>query len=569
MPRSWQANRRQFIAGTGALTAAGFAASLRAQNGRKLNVLMIITDQEQSMSSFPAGLIDKLPAHQRLLRMGTNFRNYHVQTTPCSPSRSTIFSGQHTQRTGLYLNSDTPPNPLPADDMPTLGNMMQAAGYFTSYKGKWHLSRINQERDWNRVPGGIYPNTERYLERYGFHDYGFDGEEVGLTWDGYRSDQFVAADVSRQLFDFVRRDKAGGRPWFQVAGLVNPHDIMFYDATGKQTEGRPHPDVLAPLRREPGDPLYEEDNGFALPESFYKDDLSTKPEAHRAIQRLNDMFYGPIALSDEESWHRFNNYYYNCLRDVDRRLEQILWALESSGQIENTIIVYTTDHGERAAAHGLRQKGGTIYREETNVPMIIVHPDVAGGKTTDKLMSAIDLAPTMMAMGGLSQTTQQDMFPGLPGVDVSAAVADPSTSTERDRRGHLFNYAVAYYWEPSTGTRQSTVAGPGDYEKIYDLTKRRLHRGVHDGRYKFARYFGPAFHHVPKDWKTLSQRNDLELYDTHHDPNEIVNLAYHRDMRKVVLRLNSMVNSLIEQEVGKDDGHEYPGDTSLYNRPWA
>src|SRR3546814_1038304 len=69
---------------------------------------------------------------------------------------------------------------------------------------------------------------------------------------------------------------------------------------------------------------------------------------------------------DEESWHRFINYYYNCLRDVDRRLGQLLWALKESGQIDNTIIIYTSDHGERAGAHGMRQKGATRSEEHTS-----------------------------------------------------------------------------------------------------------------------------------------------------------------------------------------------------------
>ncbi|MBZ6379590.1 MULTISPECIES: sulfatase-like hydrolase/transferase [Pacificimonas] len=549
------------------MAAIGMGTSASGgSRGKPYNILMIITDQEQSMASFPEGLLEKLPGHRRLLELGTNIANYHVHTTPCSPSRSTIFSGHHTQRTGLFLNSDTPPNPIAAHTMPTLGHMMQEAGYFTSYKGKWHLSQINRKRDWNRVPGGIYPNTSDYLVDYGFHDYGFDGEEVGLTWDGYRSDMFVAADVSRQIFDYAEKDRAGGKPWFQVAGLVNPHDIMFYDATGNQAASRPHPDVLAPVKTAPGDPLYEVDNGFPLPESFHADDLSDKPEAHRAIARLNDAFFGEMPLSDEASWRRFVNYYYNCLRDVDRRVEQMLWALEASGQMENTIIIYTTDHGERAAAHGMRQKGGTMYREETNVPMIVVHPDIPGGRTTSGLMGAIDLAPTLMTLGGMSASQAANAFPDLPGVDVSSLLMHPQQKTQRDDLGHLFNYAVAYYWEPKSGRRTNTTEGAANYDQIYDLTRRRLHRGVHDGRYKFARYFAPAHHHVPADWETLDRRNDLELYDTRADPNEITNLAYDPARRDDVLRLNAMVNRLIEREVGRDDGSEYPGPTDIYNQ---
>ncbi|MCC2603487.1 sulfatase-like hydrolase/transferase [Sphingopyxis yananensis] len=567
---NWDVNRRTFVGGIGALAAAGIAMPSFAKNGKKYNVLMIVTDQEQSIASYPKGLLEKLPAHRELMSRGLLVENFHVHTTPCTPSRGTIFQGQHTQRSGLFLNSDNAPHPVAAEDIPTLGHMMQDAGYYTCYKGKWHLSRINHDRNWTRITGPIYPSTEDAMLKYGFHDYGFDGEELGLTWDGYRSDKFVAGDAARSIFDYVRRDKAGGKPWFQVVGLVNPHDIMFYDATGKQADSRPHPNALGPLRREPGDPLYEENNGFDLPESFYKDDLSTKPEAHRAIRDLNNRFYGEMRHDDEASWHRFINYYYNCLRDVDRRIDQLLWALKESGQMDNTIIIYTSDHGERAGAHGLRQKGATIYREETNIPMIIVHPDFAGGRTTKKLMGAVDIAPTLMSLAGLSNQDIASRYPNLPGIDVSALLASPDAPTARDKYGHLFNYAVAHMWEPSSekdarGAKLAT--GEPDYARQFDLSKRRLHRGVHDGRWKFARYFAPAHHHQPQDWKTLSAMNDLELYDTVADPNELVNLAYDRKQRDNILRLNKMVNALVAREIGVDDGREYPGPTEIYNQP--
>ncbi|MDE2561114.1 MAG: sulfatase-like hydrolase/transferase [Sphingomonadales bacterium] len=562
-----QLDRRSLIAGAGALAGTSLAGPVHARNGRKFNVLMIVTDQEQGLQSWPKGMLEKLPGHQALLKRGLHVKNYHIQTTPCSPSRSTIFCGRHTQQTGVYLNADTPPNPVLTGSLPTLGNMMQAAGYYTSYKGKWHLSEINKDRNWNRVPGGIYPNTRDAMEKFGFHDYDFDGEAVGLTWDGYRSDEYVAAATSRSILDYG--DKAGqdGRPWFMVCGLVNPHDIMFYDATGRQAESRPHRDLLAPVMREPGDPLYAVDNGFDMPESFYKDDLSTKPEAHRAIRRLSDAFYGKLPLDDHASWLRFRNYYYNCLRDVDRRLQQVLWALEKSGQMDNTIIIYTADHGERCGAHTLRQKGGTMYREEINVPMIIVHPDLPGGRETDRIMSAVDIAPTLASLAGFDQGEFRAKFPGLPGVDVSSMIVDAKARTERDVRGHLFNYEVGYMWEPLKVKPKVAPGTPFSMDQVYDLSYRRLHRGVFDGRWKFARYFAPAHHHTPRDWKMLDRLNDLELYDTWEDPKELTNLAYVHGQRKNVLRLSAMVNALIAKEIGVDDGSCFPGPTSIYNQP--
>lgn len=569
---SFKIDRRAFFAGaTVAATAVTSAATAQVSarplpSGKKrsgLNILMIVTDQEMTPACYPPGFIDRLPGHKALMERGTNVEGYHVNTTPCSPSRSNIFFGHHTQKTGIYQNADTPPKPTVDPSLPSLGGMMRDAGYYSVYKGKWHLSGINEERDWNSVAGepGIYPNTREAMERYGFSEYNFDGEEVGLTWAGYHSDRVVAGEAGRLILDMKDPARRENKPWFMVVGLVNPHDIMFFDATGKQGETRPHADLLAPVRQEPGDPLYGEDLGYDLPESFYRDDLSTKPEAHMGIRAFNDRFYGDMPLDDIASWKRFRNYYFNCIRDVDRSIEQLLWTLEESGQLDDTIIILTSDHGERAGAHGMRQKGASIYREETNVPMLIVHPDIEGGKNSPRLMSAVDMAPTVLGLAGKDGDWITSRYPELPGVNVSSLVGDPQALTERDARGHLFNYAVAYYWgQPVAG--QTAPDGALNF----DMSKRRLHRGVHDGRYKFARYFAPSQHHVPTDWETLQRYNDLELYDTRSDPNELVNLAHNPAYKDEILRLNSMVNALIDREVGVDNGSEYPGPTDYYNK---
>lgn len=549
-------SRRATLAGLAA-TGLGFPAIGTAANRRRPNILFVMTDQEFGLASYPNGLLERLPAHRALLDAGTALNGYHVHTTPCSPSRSTIYTGQHTQHTGIIVNSDNDPKPQLPVDMPTLGTMLRAAGYYSSYKGKWHLSSINEKRNWNMAPTTHYPSTADYLEPYGFSDFSFYGEPIGLTWDGYANDQLVSGEAARLILD--SRGKLGDdKPWFLVVNLVNPHDIMFYDATGKQADTRAMRDGLGLMKGPPGDPLYTEDLGLSLPESFYRDDLSTKPEAHHAIAANNAAFYGALPRDDEASWHRFLNYYCNCLRDVDRNVARLLWALEASGVRDNTIVVYTSDHGERAGAHGMRQKGGTIYREETNIPMIVTHPDVQGGRSSQRLMSAIDVAPTLMELAGIGTGEWQTRFPALKGIDVSSLLADPAAATARDRRGHLFNYAVRHNWA-------SLPPGAGGKPR-FDLAKRRLHRGVHDGRWKFARYFAPNDHHVPRDWMTLTARNDLELYDTAADTGEIVNLAADPKHRKTILRLNAMTNALIAEEVGRDDGHEFGGDPAQYVR---
>lgn len=513
----------------------------------KPNILFILTDQEMGVTNYPESLLARMPGHQQLLARGTHLTNYNVHTTPCSPSRSNIYTGQHTQKTKVYQNSNDETSPSLPYGMPTLGHMLEKAGYYTAYKGKWHLSSINGERNWNQEVRIDYPMTTDALKRYGFSDYGFDGESVGLTWAGHIDDVGVAADAGALIKEFADGEKTGGKPWFLAVNYVNPHDIMFFDATGKQAETRRLRNMLSPVKGEPGHPLYGEDLGLPLPRSFYTDDLSTKPEAHRAINQSNNPAFGELPRSDEASWLRFRNYYFNCIRDVDQHVETLLWALEVSGQLDNTIIVYTADHGERAGAHGMRQKGGTIYREETNVPMIISHPDVAGGKVSSRLMGAVDIAPTLLGLAGKDASWTAEHFPDLVGVDVSPVVASPTMKTARDDKGHLFNFGVNYFWARHR-------------DGSYDLSKRRLHRGVYDGRFKFARYFSPDDHHMPDALPDLLARNDLELYDTQADPDEVVNLAQRPDeVAGDLERLNKMTNNLVRAEVGRDEGQEYEG----------
>lgn len=233
-------------------------------------------------------------------------------------------------------------------------------------------------------------------------------------------------------------------------------------------------------------------------------------------------------------------------------MQWLLEVLETTGLADRTIVLYTSEHGERAGAHGMPQKAGTMYKEDMKAPLIVRHPDLSGGRTTPALAAAVDLSPTLLAWAGMAPTQVAERYPQLCGFDLSPAMETSGGLTERDRRGILFNHAVGCGW----------MLPGGEME----LTQRRLYRGVHDGRYKFARYFAPADHHQPGEWETLIQHHDLKLYDTETDPDELVNLAHEPERyRDELLRLNAMTNALIDLEVGLDCGSEYPGPVEQYN----
>lgn len=551
------------VAANGAKAAAAPAPApapvSKVRRGRRPNILLIVNDQERALADIPDIL--PLPAHDWLREKGIVFDRFHVNTTPCGPSRSNIYTGLHTQHTGVYANPNSPPHPQLSPTIPTIGTMLRGAGYRTTYKGKWHLSNINEGLNFGGVAGGIFPNTSDILEPFGFAGYNFDGEREGLSWEGFMADGVTAAEAVSQLRAFAA-DADDAAPWFMAVNFVNPHDIMFYDPSGEGEATRARRNLISPLLAAPGDPVYDRDWGVPLPRSFHADDLSRKPRAHAAINASSGAFYGRMRHEDEAVWRRNQNYYFNCIRDVDRHMKTVLDALVASGQLDNTIILFTSDHGERAGAHGMRQKGGTIYKEDVGVPLVVVHPDLPGGRTTQALGSAVDLVPTMLALAGVDAAARQAMQPRLAGHDLSPAIASATARTGRDTAGIFFNYAVRYGWNAP-----DVPAGVAETKPLpeNDLTLRRLHRGVHDGRYKFARYFAPAEHHIPQRWDDLVAHNDLELYDTATDPDEIDNLAWRPDAHKPLIeRLNAQTNALIAAEIGADNGAEYPGPASQY-----
>ena len=108
-------------------------------SGGPYNILFVLVDQESYFKEYPRDL--RLPGHDRLKQNGVSFENHYICSSVCTPSRATIFTGQHIVHNGMFDNTNFPwaKQRLPAE-IPTMGHMMRKAGYYTVYKGKWHLS---------------------------------------------------------------------------------------------------------------------------------------------------------------------------------------------------------------------------------------------------------------------------------------------------------------------------------------------------------------------------------------------------------------------------------------------
>ena len=525
------------------------------------NVLLIVTDQERGWDLLPAGFIDRhCPARSQLMAQSVSFGNAHTPSPFCSMARSTIYTGQHPQVNGLWENIPLPYATNLKRATPTLGTMFGAAGYHTAYFGKWHLSRLHDKQRASFTPEQVRAE----LQGYGFAEIGTQHELDGPL-GGFKTD----ADTTQRALAFLRSSERGAKPWFAAVNLLNPHDIMYYTSGEAMTKSR-RMDFPEALARPPADPFYAADLGYGLLPNYGPKTLVRRPEAAFEYGRAMDTTLGVLDYADEATGREFQNYYYHCIRDTDRHLMQVLQALRASGPDDNAVVVLTSDHGELLGAHGLRGKGTVPYREAVRVPLLLRLPGGARGVETQALASHVDLAPTLLAAAGLPDDAVANELAVLAGRDLSSFAAKPANADPRADQGD----GILLHWTSLAAqdhdsllaidlARRSGGVTPLTFleKEVRDGMQRRGQmRAVNDGRWKFARYFKPTDHHRPRDWATLSARNDLELYDLQADPGETKNLAADpAAVKDTLLAMNAKLDRLIEREIGVDDGSFLPG----------
>jgi arylsulfatase len=528
------------------------------------NILFILTDQERffGRGELPRGF--DLPAHERLRSRGVTFTNHRINSCVCTPSRSVLYTGQHIQHTKMFDNTNFPWITSMSNEIRTIGDMLRDAGYYTAYKGKWHLTKEFETVNKLGTPTKIFTQE---MEDYGFSDYFGVGDIIAHTRGGYLHDGVIASMATSWLRGKGRDLAAEGKPWFLAVNLVNPHDVMFYDTDAPGTAIQSERGITH-VARDPADPLYARQWEFDLPASHAQPlDAPGRPAAHRDFLRSHDALVGEIP-NEEPRWRRRHNYYLNCLRDADRNMAAVLDELQATGLMERTIVIATADHGDMDGAHQLHAKGAVGYREQNHVPLVVAHPAHPGGKECRAVTSHVDLAPTLVALTAVSPDKRAAIVKGLPGKDLSVLLAAPERAElSAVRDGMLFNYNMFAYLDGDFLNKAVDYMKQGGNPKklkgagiVPDMRKRGAVRSVCDGRYVYSRYFSPKQHNRPTTLEEVLRFNDLELFDTQADPLEMQNLAIAGgEQRELVIAMNDKLNRLIDAEVGEDRGQMLPG----------
>lgn len=529
------------------------------------NIVFILTDQERMFRSGELPRNYRLAAHERLMQRGVTFENHRISSCVCTSSRSVIYTGRHIQQTRMFDNINFPWMQSLSTDIKTLGHLLREAGYYTAYKGKWHLTREFETGNTLAAPTKIFTQE---MEAYGFSDYLGVGDIIGHTQGGYLHDGMIAASAASWLRGKTADLAKANKPWFLAVNLVNPHDVMFYDTDerGQPVQAR---HALTHLAGDPAHAMYARQWDFELPTSFSQAiDAPGRPAAHTDFALADSVMTGPVAASEPWRWRKRHNFYLNALRDVDRHIMTVLDELEDRGLASSTIVVLTSDHGDLDGAHQMTGKGATAYREQNNVPLIVSHPAYPGGKRCRAVTSHLDLAPTLVSLTNASPQRKAAILQSLPGKDISQMLASPEQAAlDAVRDGQLFCFNMFASLDGDFLDKARKLLGqPDSAAKIKeaglgpDLRKRGAIRAVFDGRYQFTRYFSPKQHNMPASMEALFALNDVELFDLQEDPDEMHNLA--RDPGKhasLLMAMNAKLNRLISAEVGEDAGQMLPG----------
>ena len=427
------------------------------------NILIFMTDQEQADVVAP-GHPCPTPFAERLAAEGIRFTQAYTPAAHCCPSRATFMTGLYPSRHGVFNNVCTPTaiHYGLAEGVTTFSELLREAGYNLTLCGKWHVSveedpadRGWEEREvtgtkktshqrsidqWRQGPANTDDNTRRrgHVQRPGWGDFVLYKTLPNGGPKGY--EELHDAKVVQAAVDALGELTAQEQPWCLFVGPVGPHDP--YNVPQKFVEKIKLEDV-------------------PLPES-YDDTLEDKP---RIVQRQRRQLWDQ--LSKEEVRESVAHYWAYCNLE-DALFGEVLDALDASGQADNTLVIFLSDHGDYMGAHGLYLKGVAAFREAYHIPCIMRWPKglAEPGRTVDAFITLADFAPTFLELAGVPVPE------GLTGRSLVPFLRGETPTDWPDAVYSQFNGVELYYTQRIVATKSHKYVYNGfDFDELYDLEK--------------------------------------------------------------------------------------------------
>lgn len=454
---------------------------------RQPNLLFLMTDGQRADSVEPSTLC-QTPHLDRLAASGVRFERCYTPNAICSPTRASLMTGLLPHSHGMVDCTHTvePYRAKLKADLPFWSQTLQGAGYRTGYFGKWHIERTNRLEKF----GFDTYEVGRYHQRFGLVELDDQMQVRGtVRQKGYRDfllygvvDKAVEATPEYQLYSdgiqFLQQAaRTPDRPWALFLSSEAPHDPWVV------------PQVYYE-RYDPGD--------VSRPPSF-GDDLSDRPAIYRRLQRIWHQLEWP-------QFAQATACYYALCSLVDDQIGRILTALGELGQAENTILVFTSDHGDYVGAHRLMLKGVPAFEEAYRVPLILSGPGVPAGRQVEQIVSLIDLAPTLvqLATGGEFPCHGRSLLPLL-------GSEEPEWRSEAfaEFHGQRFFYTQRVLWRDN----YKYVFNGFDEDELYDLAADpyEMHNLAHDPAHQ------PVLEAMAsRMWEITQQTDDFNMYQAQY-----------------------------------------------------
>ena len=366
----------------------------RVENDNRPNIIFIITDQQRYDTIAALGYphVDT-PNLDRMVREGVSFSQCHVTAASCAAARASLFKGYYPHTTGILKNADSWRR--------SWVELLNDSGYYCTNIGKMHTWPFQTELGFHER--FVVENKDRYLEGRYF----FDEWDKALRFRGLVKQQ---REFYRKRNDY--RSALGAFDW-ELPEETHP-DMFVGDMARWWIESKPK---MAPLFLQIGfpgpHPPYDPVARYAQPYlkkelpllSVTQEELDAQPLALKELRQHNqDVDHDSLVMDlnpTQQQRHRQRAYYLANVTMIDEKVGQIIEALEQKGYLDDSIIVFTSDHGDCLTDHGHSQKW-TMYDQITRVPMIVWAPGRFGdARSVDALVQQMDLGPTILDWAGI------------------------------------------------------------------------------------------------------------------------------------------------------------------------
>ncbi len=405
-----------------------------------MNVVLIMTDQQRwDMLGCYGTEWMHTPNLDRLAAEGCRFNAAYTTQPVCTPARAALFTGMYPASSGAPANQLSPHR-----HVAMLGDILTAQGVAAGYVGKWHLCGPEGKYYGNgKCEGGFDPeywyDGRRFIE-----DVGEEGFAKWRKGEGLTDEDCWGTRVADRAVRFIREKRDPDRPFFLVASFDEPH--------GPSSA----PDRFYDLYRNTTRP--------------WQENMADRLEGKPGVQKAFEIGQGKRGHVPQGTDPNNSPRYYGCTSFVDEQIGRVVEAVDRYCG-DDTAVIFTTDHGDHAGAHGLLAKGPTMYEEIIRTPLLIRAPGVVNpGGVSDSLISHIHLPPTICGLLGVDPHEQ------FQGIDAAPLLGDPAAEITDAvfLEYHRFGLPHSHYWgcvpiRCIRTSRYKLVINMLDTDELYDL----------------------------------------------------------------------------------------------------